>query len=188
MRHKASIFFASLLIALLVAPAAFADQWIHVKIEGGDDERVTLNLPISMVRSVAAMIPAGVKAEVDGEMRLAIDDLDMEWDQFRQFWQSVKDAPEATFATVQTRDEAFAVKKQGGYLLVQTDESRGSGTEIDVKLPMDVVDALFSGEEGTLDFAAALDALATHGRGHLVSIRDGDETVKVWIDDNNLAD
>lgn len=188
MRHKASKFFAASLVTLLCAPAAFAEQWIHVKVEGGDDDKVTLNLPISMVRAVAAMIPADVQAEVDSEMRVAIDDLDMEWEQFRQLWQSVKDAPEATFATVQTRDESFVVKKEGEYLLVQTDESRDSGAEIDVQLPMAVVDALFSGPEGTLDFSAAIDALAYHGRGHLVSIRDGDETVKVWIDDNNLAD
>ena len=188
MRHKASALFAFLLAALLTAPSLFAEQWIHVKVEGNDDERVTVNLPISMVRSVAAMIPADVQAEVNGEMRVAIDDLDMEWEQFRQFWQSVKDAPEATFATVQTRDESFEVKKEGEYLLVQTTESAANGAEIDVKLPMAVVDALFSGPEGTLDFAAALDALASHGAGHLVSIRDGDETVKVWIDDQNLAD
>ncbi|MEO1366032.1 MAG: hypothetical protein AAFX50_02560 [Acidobacteriota bacterium] len=185
---KASKLFAAFLIALLVAPAAFADQWIHFKVEGPDDERVTVNLPMSMVRSVAAMIPADVKAEVDSEMRIAIDELDMEWEQFREFWQSVKEAPEATFATVQTRDESFSIKKEAGYLMVQTDESSRTGTEIDVKLPMNVVDALFSGPEGTLNFVAALDALASDGHGHLVSIRDGEETVQVWIDGNNLAD
>ena len=186
MRYKTSSL-ALLLACLLLAPAALAaEQWIHVKVESADDERVTVNLPISMVRSVAAMLPADVTTDIDAEMRVAIDDLDMEWQQLRDFWRSVQDAPEATFATVQTRDETFEVKKEGDYLLVQTTEA--TDTEINVQLPMAVVDALFSGPEGTLDFVAALDALASHGTGHLVSIRDGDETVKVWIDDRNLVD
>ncbi len=51
-----------------------------------------------------------------------------------------------------------------------------------------MIDALLSGEEGTLNFEAAVEALADEGYGHLVSVRDGDDTVKIWIDDQNESD
>ncbi|MEM6795607.1 MAG: hypothetical protein AAF725_16630 [Acidobacteriota bacterium] len=185
MRHPSKLLFVSLLAALLAVPSAFADQWIHLQVEGDSDERVTINLPLSMVRAAAAMIPAEVRSDLDSEVEIAINDLNMEWSEMRDLWRSIQDAPEATFATVQTRDESFAVRKEGQFLLVKTTEVRPGGTEIDVRLPMNVVDALFSGPEGSLDFTAALDALASYGPGHLVSIRDGEDTVKVWIDDEN---
>ncbi|MCG8462455.1 MAG: hypothetical protein MI919_39730 [Holophagales bacterium] len=187
MKHKALPILVFLL-SLLFAGTAFAEQWIHVRVEGSDDELVTVNLPLSLVRSAAAMIPEEVKTDVNEEVRVQIDDLDMDWQDLRSFWEEVKSSPEATFVTVQTRDETMAVKKEGDFLLVQTTESRNSEVEVDIQVPLMVVDALFSGPDGTLDFAAAIDALASYGPGHLVSIRDGDETVRIWIDGQNLAD
>ncbi len=188
MKHKLSIV-SAVLISWMVSASAFAsDQWLHVKIEGDGDERVTVNLPLSLMEAALNMIPEDVNAEVNNEIQVAIDDVDMSWQDLRAFWQSLKDSPEATFATVETRDEKVAVKKEGEYLLVKTTEVRNGGSEIDVQLPMAVVDGLFSGPEGTLNFSAAIQALADHGGGHLVSIRDGNENVRIWIDDQNEAD
>ena len=186
---KNKAFFAFFLIAsLFLASAATAEQWFHIKVEGGDDEVVTVNLPLSLMKTAAAMIPEDVQTEVNDELRVQIDDLDMNWQDLRNFWEEVKSSPEATYVTVQTRDENVAVKKEGDFLLVKTTESNENGTQVDVKVPLMVIDALFSGPEGTLDFSAALDALASYGPGHLVSVRDGDETVRIWIDDQNLAE
>ena len=77
---------------------------------------------------------------------------------------------------------------EGLYVLVETTEANEDGTSVDVKFPLAVVDALLSGPEGTLNFEAAINALAAEGDGHIVSIRDGDETVRVWIDDQNESD
>ena len=172
------------LIALMLAftGTAMADQWIHVKVESGDDENVTVNLPVSLMRAAVAMIPQEVNEDID----IAIDDLDMNWSEFLTFWDEVKNAPEATFVTVESNDETIKVRKEGDFVVVKTVE--GSDTEIDVQFPLAVVDALLSGPEGTLDFEAALDALADFGPGNLVSIRDGDETVRVWIDNQNEAE
>ncbi|MEM8929598.1 MAG: hypothetical protein AAGE94_00390 [Acidobacteriota bacterium] len=173
---------------LIAGSALASDAWFHVRVQGGDDEQVSINLPLSLIRSAVAMIPDEVQHDVNDEVQVAINDLDMTWQDLRNFWQDVKDTPDATFATVQTRDETVAVKKEGDFLLVKTTETRDSGSQVDAKLPMSVVDALFSGPEGTLNLAAAIDALADHGPGHLVKVRDGDETVEIWIDHQNLAD
>lgn len=183
MKHKIS---ALLLLTLtFFAGPVLADQWIHVRVDGGDEEQVTVNLPISLLQAAAAMIPEDVQREAE----LAIDDIDMDWHELMAFWNSVKDAPEATFVTVQTKDETVAVKKEGDFVLIRTTESTDRGAEVDVRFPMGVIDALLSGPAGTLDFQAALSALADYGPGNLVSIRDGDDdtTVQIWIDGNSEA-
>ncbi len=188
MKHT-SLFRKSLICFLMVALAwtgtALADQWIHVEVENPrDDEVVKINLPFSLMNAAVAMIPEDVKA--DGH--LAIDDLDMDWQELMALWREIKDAPDATFVTVESRDEKVEVKKSGEYVLIKTTESTEHGSDVDVKFPLAVVDALLSGPEGTFDFAAALQALSDYGPGELVTVRDGDETVRVWIDDQNEAD
>ncbi len=183
MKHKTLLALA--LLTLTFTGAAAADSWIHVKVENqADEELVTVNLPFSMLHAAVAMIPADVKA--DGE--IAIDDLDMDWDELMTLWSEIKNAPEATFVTVETRDEEVVVKKAGEFVLIKTTERSEDGADVDVKFPLTVVDALLSGAEGTFDFAAAIDALAAYGPGELVTVRDGDETVRVWIDDSNETD
>ncbi len=183
MKHKTLIAFT--LFALTFTGIAAADQWIHVKVENQhDEELVTVNLPFSMLHAAVAMIPEDARTR--GE--ISIDELDMDWNELMNLWSEIKNAPEATFVTVKTRDENVVVKKDGDFLLVETTERSGHGADVDVKLPLTVVDALLSGPEGTFDFAAAIEALAAYGPGELVTVRDGDETVRVWIDDSNQAD
>lgn len=176
-------FAAALFLFFALATTAAAEHWIHVKVDGKNDERVTVNLPVSLLQSAAALIPA----EASEEARVAIDDLEMDWNDLLAFWQEVKTAPEATFVTVETPDENVKVRKEGDYLLVRTTELSEDGANVDAQFPLAVVDALLSGPEGTLNFQAALEALAAHGPGNLVTVRDGDETVRVWIDDQNEA-
>ena len=183
MRNKA--LFALLLLTLSFTGAAAADQWIHVKVENhDDDELVTVNLPFTLLNAAVAMISEEIKAE--GELEL--DELDMDWNELMTLWGEIKNAPEATFVTVATQDEKVVVKKEGEFVRVQTTERSEDGADVDVKFPLTVVDALLSGPEGTFDFVAAIEALADYGPGELVTVRDGDETVRVWIDDRNETD
>jgi hypothetical protein len=188
---KTKILNSLLILTLVFGAAAMAsgadDKWIHIKVDDGD-EQVMVNLPLSLVRAALAIIPEEVHQEVRHEMEVGFDELHMEWDELLQFWEAVKEAPEAKFVTVQTRDEKIEVMKKGQYVLVQTSEVGEHGTQIDVKFPLAVIDALLSGGEGRLNFEAAIEALANEGYGHLVSVRDGDDTVKIWIDDKNESD
>jgi hypothetical protein len=91
-------------------------------------------------------------------------------------------SPDATFAEVETDDERIVFFKDGAYLRVETD-ARAEGTEIRARFPIAVLEALVSGAGNELNVAAALQALADHGPGELVTVRDHDATVRVWIDD-----
>ena len=189
MKTKATRILLILLLALTTTTAFASEKWIHIKVEEGDgDEQVTVNLPLSLISAAAALIPEEARDEAHREMTIALDDLHLEWSELMNFWDQVRNAPEATFVTVQTRDEKVRVRKEGDYVLVETTETSDRGTEVNVKFPLAVIDALLSGPEGSLNFEAALNALAEEGDGHIVSVRDGDDTVRIWIDDKNEAE
>ncbi|MCP4663766.1 MAG: hypothetical protein GY856_50930, partial [bacterium] len=128
MKTKAITILLILAVILAGAAAAQTEQWIHVRVQENadkpDGETVTINLPLSLITAAAALIPV---EEVSDEAEIALDDLNMNWGDLRTFWDAVKDAPEATFVTVQTRDENVEVKKKGDYLLVKTVESGKHG-------------------------------------------------------------
>ena len=176
-------FLAFAAIALLAAalPAAAQDLWLHVKVheQGGDNARVTVNLPISLIESALPLIEGAEEIE-DG--RIVIDDTDVEIEDLRRVLDSLHGSPDATFAEIETDTERIVFFKDGDYLRVETDAT-AEGTEIRARFPIAVLEALLSGPENQLDIAAALRALAAHGPGDLVTVRDHDATVRVWIDD-----
>jgi len=84
------------------------------------------------------------------------------------------------------------VAKQGGHLFVHVkDKSRGDHSkhsDVEVKIPMHVIDALLSAGKNELDVVAALHALAQQGDTELVSVKDQDSTIRVWVDSKNVGD
>mgnify|MGYP003345102741 CR=1 FL=1 len=65
-----------------------------------------------------------------------------------------------------TEDETVKVRKEGEFVTVRTTESGAGGAEVDVTVPLAVIDGLLSGPDGTLNFQAALEALEI-GRAHV---------------------
>jgi len=53
---------------------------------------------------------------------------------------------------------------------------------------MKVVDALLSGGKDELDLVAGLRALSTQGDTELVSVKDEENTVRIWLDSKNVSD
>lgn len=52
---------------------------------------------------------------------------------------------------------------------------------------MSIVEALLSGAKDELDLAAAIRALSAHGDSILVTVEDGRNTVRVWVDSKNAG-
>lgn len=179
---------ALLLGSLAATSAAAADNyWIHVRVENGDNEGdVTVNLPLALLSAAAQMIPAEVLENAHHEAQVALDDVEMSWTDLQNLWDQIRDSPDATYMTLESEGQNLRVWKEGDYLRVGGNEGTGGdGTEIDVHFPLAVVDALFSGPENRLDIGAALQALADYGPGNLVSVKNGEQTVHVWVDDQN---
>ena len=65
--------------------------------------------------------------------------------------------------------------------MISVDEDEES---VQIEIPVDVVDALLSGDEEEFDLPAALDRLSEK-RGDIVNVADGDETIRIWIDERS---
>ena len=172
----------ALAVLFLAAPSFAADRWFHVRVDEPHGAEVAVNLPLSLIEMAVSMIPEDFSNEV--EVELNQEGFSVE--QLHQLWQEVKNTGDATFVTVKDGDQTVEVSRSGNYLIAQT---VGDGdTQIDVRFPLEVVDALFSSGPTRLDLAAAVRALANYADGDMVTVRDNDTTVRVWVDDSNQGE
>ena len=169
---------------------SIGDRWIHVRVEetGEKPESIRINFPIDLIEKIA---PA-FQDERFRSGKVKLGDKTLESVDLRALWKAVKEAGDAEFVTVEGTDGNIRVAREGGYLLVKVQEGgREEGTgpgddggKVDARLPLDVMDALLSGEKDELNVLAALRALARH-EGELVSVNDEHSTVRIWIDGAN---
>ncbi len=173
---------AVLVLVLAATGAGAADRWFHVHVsETGDDPvEVHVNLPLTLIESALRVIPDEINAEVEAEL----NDIGVELEELRKFWEEVRNLEDATFVTVESEDENVHIAKQGDYLIAHTTESGENGAEVNVRLPFEVLAALFSGDT-QIDLPAALRAIAEHSDGDLVTVSEGDTHVRIWVDDEN---
>lgn len=186
MRKTSSILTVALMLALGAAGVASAeDLWLHVRVDETEGAKVKVNVPISMVEKAIAMVPN----EHMRHGKIHLDDHfdEMSLSDFRELWQELKDTPDMTFVTVEEDDESVRVWKEAGYLKVHVLEG-DRDEQVDVQVPLAVVDALFSGEGDELNLEAAIRALVEEGEGELVTVTGQDETVRVWVDNIAEAD
>jgi hypothetical protein len=198
---------AALLLTPLAASAqtgsssAGNDRWLHVRVISSDNkgETVRVNIPLELAEKV---LPAINKDRLHNG-KITIDRNDMEGVDCRALLAALKDTKDGEFVTVQSHENDVQVAKQNGYMLVHVTEKRwhegkdgkeikdGKPSEkshVEVKVPMKVVEALFSAGKDELDVLAALRALSAHGDTELVSVKDEENTVRVWLDSKNSSD
>jgi hypothetical protein len=181
-----------------------AEQWIHVRVESKEDhgETVRVNVPVEMA---AKVLPAINKDNLhDGKVRIdssRMNDVDL-----RTILDAVRTSHDGEYVTVQGSGNDVRVAKSAGYLYIHvTDKSEGKKSaekdgktgakavaghesKVEIKVPMKVVDALFSAGKDELDLVAALKALSAHGDTELVTVKDAENTVRIWVDSKNVAD
>jgi len=195
----------SLLPTLAVAQSSSnPDQWIHVRVESREDktETVRVNVPVDMAVKVLPAIKN--KNLCDGKVHIDsghIDDVDL-----HTMLDAVRTAKDGEYVTVESKDDNVRVAKSSGYLYIHVTEKKPSEkaakatgdkdwaknaalkeSKVEVKIPMKVVDALLSAGKDQLDVVAGLRALSANGDMELVSVKDDDSTVRVWIDSRNVA-
>jgi hypothetical protein len=171
-----------------------SDRWLHVRVVNTDNknETVRVNVPLEMAEKV---LPAINKDRLhSGKVRF--NESEMNGVDLRALLEALRTAKDGEYVTVQATDSDVRVAKQNGFMFVHVTEKHGStkdgkSTEksrVEVKVPMKVVDALFSAGKDELDLVAALHALSANGDTELVSVKSDDSTVHVWLDSKNVAD
>lgn len=161
---------------------AASKEWLHINVHDtkGEEEKVRINIPISLIEVMLPMVEE--KAVSEGKIRL--HNRDFKVADLRNIWNSVKNEGDTEFVSVDKRNEHVRVFTQGHFLMVQSDEN--SRSKVNIKVPMAVVDAMLSGGGEELNLMAAVKALKDSGVRDLISVDDDNTKVMVWIDEKNL--
>jgi hypothetical protein len=168
-------------------------------------ETVSVNIPLEVAEKI---LPTINKNQLHGG-KVTIDKLHADGVDVRALMEAVRTSRDGEFVTVNSKDGDVRVAKQNGYMLVHVTDTSGKHhvhmrhhdgtdadaknkdaadskdtkeTHVEVKIPLSVVDALFSGGKDELDLVAGLKMLSAQGDQELVSVKDEDNTVRVWID------
>jgi len=169
------------------ASTAKQDRWLHVRVENPDakDEIVRVNVPLELAERVLPTIDRDRLHH--GKVR--VDQFDCHGVDLPALLDAVRASKDGEFVTVQSKDADVRVAKQNSYFLVHViDKNHAKKSRVEVKVPMKVVEALLSSGKDELDLVAGLHALSTQGDTELVSVKDEQNTVRIWLDSKNVSD
>jgi hypothetical protein len=170
------------------------DRWLHVRVENPDskDETVRVNIPLELAEKILPTI----NHDRLQSGKVKVDEIDCHGVDLPALLDAVRTSKDGEFVTVQNKDSDVRVAKQNNYFIVHVVDKNHAGDKghspkkstVEVKIPMKVVDALFSGRKDELDLVAGLRALSAQADTELVSVRDDENTVRVWLDSKNVSD
>ena len=161
------------------------DLWLHVSVDGSDSERVRVNVPLQLVETVLPLIDD----EDFSHGKIRIEGEDLSHEDIVAILRAVTDAEDGEYVTIEDGHDTVRVAKKDRHILVHVDEKHPHGDQVDIKMPVEVLEALVSGNDHELDIIAAVHALKNYTQGDLVTVMDDDGTeVRIWIDDKNSSD
>jgi hypothetical protein len=166
--------------------SAHGDRWLHVRVVSTNSkgETVRVNVPLELAEKV---LPAIDHDRLhNGKVRIGC--MDCDGVDVRTIFEAVRNSKDGEFVTVQSNDADVSVMKKEGMLFVHVHEKdKPKHSQVEVKVPMKVVEALLSGSKDELDIVAGLHALAGQGDVELVSVKDDENTIRVWLDSKNVT-
>lgn len=176
-------------------PAAAHDRWLHIRIVSSDasGEVVRVNVPVELAEKVLPTIHHDRLR--DGKIK--IEAADTQGVDLRALLDAVRSSKDGEFVTVQSKENDVRIAKSGKILVIHVVDHSGTAaksgakarpSQVEIKVPIKVVDALLSAGKDELDISAALRALAQEGDTELVSVRNEDNRVRIWLDSKNVAD
>jgi len=163
------------------------ERWLHVRVicTDGKGDTVRVNVPLELAEKV---LPA-VNHDRLHNGKVRIDSSDINDVDLHALREAIRSAKDGEYVTVQGNDNDVRVAKEGNHLMIHVVDKNGpKKSQVEVKVPMKVVEALLSAGKDELDLVAALHALGAQGDVELVSVKDSENTVKVWLDSKNVAD
>jgi len=173
-----TVFIAGVSTGLMAQAKA---PWLHLEVKEGTDlsDLIKVNLPLSMVEVALNVIKHEKFKDgcfkLDTHGKISIADL-------KQLWMELKKAGEAEFVSVEKKEESVKISRSGELLLVKVTDTKGKQTHVDVKVPLAVVDALFSGPGEELNLKAAIQSLQQTKSGEILTVQDHKTQVRLWLE------
>ena len=201
--------------ATQASPATTNDRWLHVRVVSADNkgETVSVNIPLEVAEKILPTINKNQlhggkvtidKFDADGiDVRALMEAVrtskDGEFVTVNSKDGDVRVAKQNGYMLVHVTDSSGkhhvrmhhhgsdidANDKDSVDAKEAKDTKEVKVTHVEVKIPLSVVDALFSAGKDELDLVAGLKMLSTQGDQELVSVKDEENTVRVWIDSKN---
>jgi hypothetical protein len=164
------------------------DRWLHIRVDNPDskEETVRVNVPLELAEKI---LPTINRDRLQSG-KVKVDEIDCHGVDLRALLDAVRSSKDGEFVTVQNKDSDVRVAKQNDYFLVHVVDKHhpSKKSNVEVKIPVKVVDALFSAGKDELDLVAGLRALSAQGDTELVSVKDEENTVRIWLDSKNTSD
>jgi hypothetical protein len=175
------------MVSAQTAPTS-QERWLHVRVDSteANGDTVRVNVPLSLAEKVLGAVDQ--RRFHNG--RISVGHGDLNGVDLKAMLDAVRSSKDGEFVTVTTRDEDVRVAKQNGVLLIHAlDKHAGkNGDNVDVRIPLTVADALLTHGSQELDIVAAIHILSSTGDTELVSVKDGNNTVRVWLDTKSSSD
>jgi hypothetical protein len=162
------------------APAAWARGEAHLRVEVVDERtgemKVNLDMPLNAVESILDIINEQVHGDVGMDFDFGDHGMDV-----RKIYLALRDSDMSDFLEVNDGDTHVKVFMDRDAFQVRATED--GNLVASVYLPIQVLDALFSGPEDELpNTRAALKELASLAPITLVEVYEDHETVKIWVE------
>jgi hypothetical protein len=170
-----------------IEASAGGSAWLHVRVDetrggrSGKGSKVRVNVPLAVVE--AALEAAPQKFVEKGRIKIDMgrDDHDLSLQEMRRIWKELKNAGDTELVSVEEEDENVTVARKGDVVQVRVTNAK-DGEQVHVDVPVNLVDAILSGGEESVDVKAVIRELRAR-RGDIVRVTDRDSAVRIWIDE-----
>lgn len=178
-RYAATLLLAVAVTLLVTPPAAAAntsDLWLRVDVTKAGEEsgRIKINVPLSLMEVV---IESTDGAKMFSPMDVAKGHVDI-----AKMWQSIRDMASEEIMTIEAEDEVVKVWKDREYFRVDVHDAN-EGTDVEVKIPIGLMDYLFNQEHTKFDFQELVGTLRGYAPLQLVKVVSNDENIAIWIEE-----
>lgn len=168
------------LVGALCVPAAMARGKVHLRVEVTNEDsgemKINLDMPLTAIESILEVL----NDQVDGNFDMDFGHHGMD---VRRIYMALRDEEEADFLEVNDGDEHVRIWKDRDAFHVRVTRDGDSRPTVMIYLPLQVLDALFSGPEDSMpDLKVALRELEDMAPLTLVEVYDDHETVKIWLE------
>jgi hypothetical protein len=177
-------------LAVKKASAASPEKFIHVRVnDSSKGEMVSVNVPLSLAEKVIPTIHNGNLHNG----KVTIGNMEAHDVDVRALLAAVANSPDNEFVTVKEKDQEVHVAKSKGNFIIHVTDTRPDsdkkdqkgGQKVDITIPISVVNALVPNDKQELDLVAAIHALSDASEALLVTVHDGTQDVRIWIDSQN---
>ena len=186
-----SLLLTAALLPATAQAASSSGRWVHVSIDGDDDERVRVNVPLKLVHTLEPLFDSH---DFCDDNKITINGKQLTREELDTMLKAVREADDGEYITVMDDEDQVRVAKEKKNLVVRVLEKKEKGkqNQVNIRMPIAVVEALLSGEDkggqGQLNLVAALEELGRHDSAEITSVSDGGGHVRIWVDGKNESD